>query len=104
MAITLDANGNPVMTPQVIPGVWALTPNIPTQTDVVPGATPSLAPPVRGLLANEQLFMNPDGGGPGVAAPWILRTDLQGSLAATYTQSDKAIIGRLGDYLTKLGV
>lgn len=103
VTIALDPNGNPVETPQVIPGVWAVTPNIPTQTDTVPAATPSLAPPVRGLLPNERLFVNQDGGGPGVATPWILRTDLQGTLPAQYTQSDKAIIARLGAYLAKEG-
>ena len=103
VAIALDANGNPQETPQLIPGNWAGSVNLPAQSDVVPGATPSLPPPVRALLPNEQLFMNPDGGGPGVAAPWILRTDLQGTLPATYTQSDKAIIARMGAYLASLG-
>ncbi len=100
-AVLTDANGNPIIGPQMIPAVWALTPNIP-QPQMTP-STSILPVPVRALLANEQLFLNPDAAGPGVGGPWVLNTSMEGTLAATYTQSDKTILARLGDYLTKQG-
>lgn len=102
-AVVIDANGDPIVGPQMIPALWALTPNIPPpQVTDAPG-TAILPVPVRALLANEQLFINPDAAGPGIGGPWVLNTSLQGTLAATYTQGDKAILARLGAYLSKQG-
>lgn len=100
-ALLADANGNPLIGPQIIPALWALTPNIPPSQSK--DTNPIQPVPVRPLLANEQLFLNPDGDGPGIPAVFVLRTDLQGTLPAQYTQSDKAILARLGAYLTKQG-
>ncbi len=100
-ALLSDASGNPVIGPQIIPAVWALTPNIPPPQSK--DTNPIQPVPVRPLLPNEQLYVSPDGGGPGISEVYVLRTDLQGTLPAQYTESDKAIIVRLGAYLEKLG-
>lgn len=96
-ALGTDANGDPAIVPVIVPAVWARTPNIPGITNAE-NAVPVQPIPVRALLPNEQLFMNDL---VGIQIPYVLRTDLQGTLPAQYTQSDKAIIARLGAFLDK---
>ena len=98
-ALGADANGNPTIVPMIIPALWALTPNIPGITNAQ-NNVPVQPGPVRALLPNEQLFMNDLAG---IETPYVLRTDLQTTLPAQYTQGDKAIIVRLGAYLDKQG-
>ena len=97
-ALGTGASGDPAVVSMIIPALWARTPNIPGITNAENNA-PVQPIPVRALLPNEQLFMNDLAG---IQTPYVLRTDLQGTLPAQYTQSDKAIIARLGAYLAKL--
>jgi hypothetical protein len=98
-ALGTDSNGDPAVVAMLVPALWARTPNIPGITNAE-NNVPVQPIPVRALLPNEQLFLNDLAG---IQTPYVLRTDLQGALPAQYTQSDKAIIARLGAYLTKQG-